>query len=107
MKLHILATISFSLPYAFAFQVDDFPCGGGVCPGTGTCCAPDPAPCCPSEGATCCGDGTCCPPDHPVCDGVYCTTADGNSRISKTKNDASPVKEIKDYPCGGGVCPGT
>ena len=63
--------------------VGDFPCGGGTCSGTGTCCdsvSPD-MPCCPAEGASCCSGGTCCPADHPVCDGIYCTTSDGKSRV--------------------------
>ena len=50
-------------------DVSDFPCGSGTCSGSGTCCPPCPACCCPVAGATCCGGSGCCPPSYPICAG--------------------------------------
>tara|TARA_B100000795_G_scaffold17640_1_gene11707 strand:+ start:707 stop:1414 length:708 start_codon:yes stop_codon:yes gene_type:complete len=70
-------------------KLKDYPCEGGQCPGTGTCCNDgSDTPCCPDQDAVCCGGGTCCP-SGTTCDAGYCQQVNGGLKVLQTKGLAS------------------
>lgn len=59
--------------WATASRLEDFPCMGGTCSGTGICCADvkGGGPCCPDPKGVCCPAG-CCPEGHSCCQENHC-----------------------------------
>ena len=111
----ILAILPFAL--GFSAPVKDYPCGGGTCTGTGTCCDAKSSdkPCCPLESATCCDGGFCCDSAHPTCvAGGMCSAADGKITVSaefliamhSTAVEPPKAKNEKPDACvdGGAAC---
>ena len=99
--------------WATASRLEDYPCMGGTCSGTGICCAdvkgggpccPDPkgvccpAGCCP-EGHSCCQENHCCPhgttccPEGGCCPAAYPTCAGGN-KCKKMDDEGTEIEMV-------------
>jgi len=65
-------------------EVKDYPCDGGTCSGSGTCCSGHAAPCCPITSGTCCSDrDACCPAGTSCLPGSGCLMSDGKTQIDE------------------------